>query len=315
MKKTNRLIHIINLLRNNRSFNAEKLARTCGVTERTIYRDIISLSEANIPVYYDRGYKLAANTFMPPLNFDIEEFMAIKLALENSILKQNSPFQAAIKRVEAKITTVLNGGIPSELKSKPLSTQLKGKSTDNFTAAKITIFKQLELAIKEKQRIGIRYQGLKGEPSDRIIDPYYIIFRKHAFYLIAYCHKRNEFRTFRIGRIKRITLQGENFVMDGRFTLDSYFENSWEVFTGPPVEIEVKFTGQAARVVATGRHHKTEKIKKLKNGDLIYRVTTAGVEEISMWLKQFGPEAIVIKPEKLRNLLREFYLKSVEAYK
>ena len=45
MSKYDRLLHILNLLRSRRSLNARKLAEECQVTERSIYRDITSLSE------------------------------------------------------------------------------------------------------------------------------------------------------------------------------------------------------------------------------------------------------------------------------
>ena len=74
MKKTERLIYILVLLRNNRQgLRAASLARKCGVSERTIYRDIISLSLANIPIYNDNGYKLLSEYSLPPCNFSDEE--------------------------------------------------------------------------------------------------------------------------------------------------------------------------------------------------------------------------------------------------
>jgi predicted DNA-binding transcriptional regulator YafY len=315
MRKSNRLIYEINLIRNNRSLNAERIADICGVTARTVYRDIIELSEANIPVYYDRGYKLATNTFMPPLNFDVDEFLALRIALANTELRESSPYGETVRRAEAKIVAALNGSIPTELKTRPLNARLQGKSTDCFTASLVLTFRQLELAIEGRQQIEIDYQPLSGQSGIRRVDPYYIVFRRHAFYLIGFCHKRTEYRTFRIGRIRGLTLLDRKFTRDGRFSLESYFQNAWEIFTGPMVVVEVKFTGSAATVITTGRHHDGETVKRLKNGDVLYRVTTAGIQEIGMWLKQFGAEASVIKPPELRDELREFYQRAVREFR
>ena len=49
MAKYDRLLFILNLLRTRRNLNAAMIAAECGVTERSIYRDVIALSEANIP--------------------------------------------------------------------------------------------------------------------------------------------------------------------------------------------------------------------------------------------------------------------------
>ena len=78
MAKYDRLLYILNLLRSRKNLNARNIAEECGVTERSIYRDILSLSEANVPIYYDCGYKLASDNFLPPLNFDFDEYQFLK---------------------------------------------------------------------------------------------------------------------------------------------------------------------------------------------------------------------------------------------
>ena len=56
MSKYDRLIHVLNLLRSRKSLKAGNIARECEVSERTVYRDILALSSANVPVYFDDGY-------------------------------------------------------------------------------------------------------------------------------------------------------------------------------------------------------------------------------------------------------------------
>ena len=106
MPKYDRLLHILNLLRARRNMNAAALARECGVTERSVYRDIISLSEANIPIYYDHGYRLASDNFLPPLNFDYEEYHCLRLALDSSPLAKAGYYAEVLRRVRAKVEHV-----------------------------------------------------------------------------------------------------------------------------------------------------------------------------------------------------------------
>ena len=74
MRKSERLIYILVLLHNNKhGLDATTLAEKCGVSERTIYRDITSLSLANIPIYNDNGYKLLPDSRLPPYNFSEKE--------------------------------------------------------------------------------------------------------------------------------------------------------------------------------------------------------------------------------------------------
>lgn len=61
MSKLHKLIQILNLLYHRRSVTIEKIREFCRVSERTAYRYIRALSEANVPVFYDSkrsGYRI-----------------------------------------------------------------------------------------------------------------------------------------------------------------------------------------------------------------------------------------------------------------
>ena len=73
MKKLERLIYIVILLRCNHGLRVPTLAEKCGVTERTIYRDISSLFNVHVPIFFDNGYKIIKESYLPPNNFSDEE--------------------------------------------------------------------------------------------------------------------------------------------------------------------------------------------------------------------------------------------------
>ncbi|MCK4427433.1 MAG: HTH domain-containing protein [candidate division Zixibacteria bacterium] len=77
MAKADRLLLILNLLRSRRNLKASNLAKECEVSERTIFRDIQALSEARVPIYFDSGYKLLTDAFLPPLNFTVDELLTV----------------------------------------------------------------------------------------------------------------------------------------------------------------------------------------------------------------------------------------------
>ena len=88
MTKSSRLLTVLNLIRSNRVMTTSQLARECGVTERTVYRDIQSLGEAGAPVYYDKGYRLLGSAFLPPLNLTADEYLALRAAIQGSPLME-----------------------------------------------------------------------------------------------------------------------------------------------------------------------------------------------------------------------------------
>lgn len=314
MSKSDRLLHILNLLRSRRNLNAARLAQECGVTERSIYRDIISLSEANIPVYYDRGYKLASDNFLPPLNLDFEEYSALRLALESSPLARRVRYKSLIKRVSSKIEAGLSRLVRDQRRSYQPTTHIHVPTTQNEQLL-CECFADLESAIADSLSVEMEYDGLESGRLRRVVDPYFIVFRARAFYIVGYCHLRGNYRTFRVDRIRSLAVSSQKFRRRRDITPESYFEQSWEVFSGPPVTLAVRFTGTAARVVALGHHHAGEEVVPLPDGSVEYRVTVSGRREIVRWLLGFGDEAEVISPPDVRDRLIDVIQRMANQYR
>ncbi len=314
MNKYDRMLHILNLLRTRRNLNAQKLAEECGVTERSIYRDIISLSEMNVPIYYDNGYKLASDNFLPALNFTFEEYHLLKLALESSPLVRTGAYEGIFRSVKAKIESCLSEQVKHEKKFTPETTHIENPLADEREKGE-RFYDVIESAITTGNRIKVSYESITSGPTEREVDPYFIIFRGRAFYFVGYCHLRKEFRTFRIDRVTDIEILPQTFFKDGSIRPETYFEGSWSVFSGEPVAIEIVFKDTAARVVSTSSHHPNEKIEPLNNGAVRYSVTTRGVEEIRRWILGFGSEAEVVAPPELRNDIAEISRQLNERYR
>ncbi|MBD3402085.1 WYL domain-containing protein [candidate division GN15 bacterium] len=304
MAKYDRLLYILNLLRTRRNLNAARLATECGVTERSIYRDILSLSEANVPVYYDNGYKLASDNFLPPLNFDFEEYTAAKLAIESTPLAAAENYREPLRRVRAKIEAGLSEVVRDRKRMAIDTTRV-----DIVTSVEPTEierwFADLEEAVSDSVAVEISYNSIYSGLTKRVIEPYFIVFRGRAFYVVAFCRKRDDFRTFRIDRIRELRLTAEHFRRNAEIDPERYFDGSWELFGGEPVEVEVVFAGAAARVVQLARHHPNECIEKVDQNRIRYRVTVRGIEEIQRWLLGFGAEVEVLAPPELRRSMIE----------
>ncbi len=98
---------ILNLIRARKNLSAKDLARECGVSERTIFRDINAISEANVPIYYDNGYKFLTNAFLPPLNLSLDEHLALFVGLNTENPNSHAALKSAGKTALAKIESLL----------------------------------------------------------------------------------------------------------------------------------------------------------------------------------------------------------------
>lgn len=76
----------------------------------------------------------------------------------------------------------------------------------------------------------ITYYSLSSDQvSQRQLDPYCLVYRNGACYLIAYCHNRDEVLLFRVDRIREVSITGENFEIMHGFSKDDYLRNVWGI--------------------------------------------------------------------------------------
>jgi len=314
MAKYDRLLFILNLLRTRRNLTAALLARECDVTERSIYRDMIALSEANIPIYYHNGYKLASDLFLPALNFDFDEYTCLRLALESSPLRKTGKYSGVLKRIGAKVEAGLSQAVKERRKNAVNATHIDIEtSIEEKRAARF--YGVIEQAASERRCLKLEYDSVESGETSRIVEPHFIIFRGRAFYFVAFCRLRRELRTFRLERVQNIELLAERFTPQRGITPDSYFEGSWELGGGDPVEVVVRFTGSAAKRVASVVHHAREIKQRERNGDVVYRVTVRGIDEIQRWILGFGDQAVVQEPMRMRENLSRIGQHLAETYR
>lgn len=300
MAKYDRLLFILNLLRSRKNLTAAHLARECGVTERSIYRDLIALSEANVPIYFDRGYKLASDNFLPPLNFDLREYQCLKTALESSPLAEMKQYRQVLQQIRVKVEASLSQTVKARRPYQPVTTHIDIETTMQSEAVE-RYFADIEAAIASGTRLEIEYESVESGRVTRTIEPDFIVFRGHAFYTVAFCCLRRDFRTFRLDRIRSLTKLSATFYHESPPDPEHYFDDSWGLFRGRLTDITVRFTGAAARVVLLSRHHPTEQITECNDGSVLYRVRVRGTREFCRWVLGFGGEAEVISPDEIRR--------------
>ena len=79
MRRADRLMQIIQLLRDGTLHRAEDIAKATGVSIRSIYRDMDTLAASGVPIEGERGigYRVTAAITLPPLNLTMTEVEAL----------------------------------------------------------------------------------------------------------------------------------------------------------------------------------------------------------------------------------------------
>jgi len=210
MQRAERLFQLLTLLRNRRTvMTAKQLSDHLQVSERTIYRDIQSLSLSGVPVEGEAGvgYRLSHRYQLPPLMFDRHEVDALLLGARMVNSWGDTDMAAHAKQAMQKILAVLPYHLRHSDESLPLLVPHMEDVQRFYTAHS----QPIREAIRSRQKVKIDYTRADGQGSTRIIDPMGLIFWGKVWTLIAWCQLRNDYRTFRLDRINDLNVLADYF--------------------------------------------------------------------------------------------------------
>jgi len=203
MRRQERLFAIAEYLRGRRSgVTAEALAERFGVTVRTIYRDLDSLRDAELPVQADRGrgggYALDRAYTLPPVNFTPREAALLvtlgRFAAEMRIL----PFTDTLALALDKVRGALSASAQRELIPLCDAIQFVGVPAH---AASPSVRRAVEQAWFEHQPLRIRYHGTNHVLSTRVVRVRSVVMDGHITYLNCDDLELKEPRQLRLDRI------------------------------------------------------------------------------------------------------------------
>ena len=229
MQRAERLFQLLTLLRNRRTvMTAKQLSEHLRVSERTIYRDIQSLSLSGVPVEGEAGvgYRLSHRYQLPPLMFDRHEVEALLLGARMVSSWGDIDMAAQAKQAIQKILAVLPDHLRHSDETLPLLVPNMEEVQKYYTAHSQTIRE----AIRTKQRVHIEYTRADEQQSARTLEPLGLIFWGKVWTLVAWCHLRSDYRTFRLDRIKTLKVVEELFETHNTKSLKHFLAQATEKY-------------------------------------------------------------------------------------
>ncbi|RYY03918.1 MAG: YafY family transcriptional regulator [Gammaproteobacteria bacterium] len=210
MQRAERLFQLLTLLRNRRTvMTAKQLSEHLQVSERTVYRDVQSLSLSGVPVEGEAGvgYRLSHRYQLPPLMFDRHEVEALLLGARMVSSWGDSDMAAHAKQAMQKILSVLPDHLRHSDENLPLLVPHMEDVQKFYTAHS----QPIREAIRARQRVTIVYTRADAQESTRTIEPLGLIFWGKVWTLVAWCQLRSDYRTFRLDRINSLNLLDDAF--------------------------------------------------------------------------------------------------------
>lgn len=219
MRRADRLFQIVQYLRGGRLLTAKILSERLEVSERTIYRDIADLQGSGVPIDGEAGvgYILREGYEMPPLMFSKEEMSALLIGARIVNAWGGTRMALAAQEALVKINTVL----PDEAKRKADQTPVFALDF-HMPDRERKRLDQLDHAIQNRLLLNASYEDAIGNKSERELEPLGLYYWGKVWTLVAWCRKREDFRSFRTDRFKTIDILQENFKREKGKTLSDY---------------------------------------------------------------------------------------------
>ena len=219
MRRADRLFQVIQALRRRRRLTtARDLAEELEVSVRTIYRDVADLVGSGVPIEGEAGlgYVLRDGYDLPPLMFTLEEIEAIVLGAKIVGSWGDERLGKAAENALAKIEHAL----PERQRRIFRDTALFAPGT--HYREEITVdLAALRGAVRESRKVDIAYQDLSGGDSSRTIWPLGLAFFGPVWLMISWCELREDFRSFRVDRMREATVLEDRYPpIQGRRLVD-----------------------------------------------------------------------------------------------
>lgn len=310
-----RLITLIMLLQRRPNQKAADLAGELGVSLRTVHRYFGMLDEIGIPVYAERGphggFSLVKGYRMPPLVFTPEEAAAVTLGVGLVEEMWGQLYKEAARGALAKLDQVLPDDQRHEIAWARRALLATGMHrTDLETLA--PVLEKLRRAVRDHRRSRMDYQGRSQvEPTRREVDPYALVHRWGWWYLIGYCHLRQDLRTFRVDRIASLELLGAAFEVPPDFVLHEYLDQ--EPGTQPRFEVQMRFHPEAAHLALDNQTY-WERLEIQADGSVLVTFAAPDLIWAASTALAYGPVVEVLSPAEVRGMVIEWAQAVVKSY-
>jgi predicted DNA-binding transcriptional regulator YafY len=319
MDRTERFYRIQQLLHQHRSVPVERFLRELEVSLATFKRDLEYMrSRLNIPIVWDReinGYRFDKSVGvqeLPGLWFSDPEIYALLTMqrllenLEPGLL--GSHVAPLLERLRTAIGSADHSANEVQRRIRILHLAKRAMPLKHFQLA--------ARALLERKRLRIKYYTrARDEETQRDISPQRLVHYRENWYLDAWCHLRQDIRSFAVDAIREAAMLDDKAREVREGELDEVLASGYGIFSGRDVQWAVlRFTPERARWVATEQWHPQQRSRFDSDGSYVLELPYSDHRELVMDILRHGPEVEVLGPEDLRRTVRDALRTALNLY-
>jgi len=219
-RPTTRVLAVLELLQSRQRVGGAELAERLEVDGRTVRRYVTVLQDLGIPVESERGrygaYRLRPGFKLPPLMFSDQEALAVVLGLLAARRLGLAVAGPAVEGALAKIERVLPATLRAQVQAVEGALTLDLPPSKSPPVGETVVV--LSTAAQQGRQVWLRYRSRAPEAeTQRVVDPYGMVFREGRWYAVGYCHLRADLRVFRLDRVLEATPRDETFIRPAGF--------------------------------------------------------------------------------------------------
>ncbi|MBL8526520.1 MAG: WYL domain-containing protein [Burkholderiales bacterium] len=323
MERTERFYRIQQLLHDRRVVPFTVFLETLEVSRATVKRDLEYLrNRMNAPIAWDpeaRGYRFAAPDAgggqyeLPGLWFNASEIHAL-LTMQH-LLAQIEPGVLApqLMPIADRLRLLLGSGDHS-VEEVQKRVRVLGMAARRFDRADFAV---VGSALLRRKRLHLHYYvRSRDELTEREVSPQRLVYYRDNWYLDAWCHRRDDLRSFAIDAIRDAEILDKKARDIPESTLNRVLGSGYGIFSGHRVRWgRLRFTPERARWVAAEEWHSRQRGRVEADGSYVLEVPYNDDRELVMDILRHGPDVEVLGPSALRRVVRERLAASLERYR
>jgi predicted DNA-binding transcriptional regulator YafY len=315
-----------------RFYKIDQLIRARGVVSFAVFKGELGMSPAsvkrdleymrtrfNAPIEYDRGRngyffgkpRSGPRYELPGLWFNAGE--AYALLSMHALLAELQPglLEPHVAPLQERLRAIL-GGEPAW---KDVATRIRIFKPER-RESQAAHFSTLAGALLRRMRVWIRHYNRKEDRvTEREISPQRLVHYRDNWYVDAYCHMREDLRSFAVDAIRDVELRDGRAREVPKADLDEHLASGYGIFAGRKVEwAALKFTPEAARWVSAQSWHPKQRARLEKDGSYVLEVPYADDRELVMEILKYGADVEVIGPAALRQRVAEALRQGAKRY-
>lgn len=320
MGNIERIYVIHQLLETGRAVPLKRIMEKLEISRATAKRDIQFLRDRLLaPIVYDRelrGYRYElAEQSSQDCGSQADRYQLPGIWLTSSEMTALLLMRDFLDQLDSRILTDALGPALRKIESLIGSKKVREKDLRKrfrILAARHRpvndqIFRIVSTAVIQRRRLELVYfSRSRGEIMSRIVSPQRLIFYNSNWYLDAWCHLREDFRSFALDAVQGASLLAERADEYPEKELDARLGAGYGIFAGKPDKLAVlRFRLPASRWIEREEWHPNQRLTTLPGNEFRLEVPYSDPRELVQDILRFVPDVVVEAPESLRELVMQ----------